>query len=167
MKTLRFVTAAAALAIAAAPALAQELKIGFVYVSPIGSAGWTYQHELGRQHLEKTFAGKVKTTYVESVPEGADAERVIRRLAQEGNKLVFTTSFGYMDPTVKVARAFPNTMFEHATGYKTAKNSGTYIIKFEEGRYLAGLVAGKMRKCGTGGYVAEFRIGDVGRVIKA
>lgn len=167
MKTLRFVTAAAALAIAAAPAMAQELKIGFVYVSPIGSAGWTYQHELGRQHLEKTFAGKVKTTYVESVPEGADAERVIRRLAQEGNKLVFTTSFGYMDPTVKVARAFPNTMFEHATGYKTAKNSGTYIIKFEEGRYLAGLVAGKMSKTGTAGYVAAFPIPEVIRGINA
>src|SRR5688572_21957105 len=112
MKSLRIVSALAGLAIATSPAAAQELKIGFVYVSPIGSAGWTYQHELARQHIEKTFAGKVKTTYVESVPEGADAERVIRRLAQEGNKLVFTTSFGYMDPTVKVARAFPNTMFE-------------------------------------------------------
>jgi basic membrane protein A len=167
MKSLRIVTALAALAIATSPAAAQELKIGFVYVSPIGSAGWTYQHELARQHLEKTFAGKVKTTYVESVPEGADAERVIRRLAQEGNKLVFTTSFGYMDPTVKVARAFPNTMFEHATGYKTAKNSGTYIIKFEEGRYLAGLVAGKMSKTGTAGYVAAFPIPEVIRGINA
>ena len=167
MTSLRIVTAVAALAIAAAPATAQELKIGFVYVSPIGSAGWTYQHELGRQHLEKAFAGKVKTTYVESVPEGADAERVIRRLAQEGNKLVFTTSFGYMDPTVKVARAFPNTVFEHATGYKTAKNSGTYIIKFEEGRYLAGIVAGKMSKTGTAGYVAAFPIPEVIRGINA
>jgi len=167
MKSLRIVTALAALAMAAAPAQAQELKIGFVYVSPIGSAGWTYQHELARQHIEKTFAGKVKTTYVESVPEGADAERVIRRLAQEGNKLVFTTSFGYMDPTVKVASAFPNTMFEHATGYKTAKNSGTYIIKFEEGRYLAGLVAGKMSKSGTAGYVAAFPIPEVIRGINA
>jgi len=167
MKSIRIVTAVAALALAAAPATAQELKIGFVYVSPIGSAGWTYQHELARQHLEKSFAGKVKTTYVESVPEGADAERVIRRLAQEGNKLVFTTSFGYMDPTVKVARAFPNTMFEHATGYKTEKNSGTYIIRFEEGRYLAGLVAGKMSKTGTAGYVAAFPIPEVIRGINA
>ncbi len=171
MKSLRIVPALAALAaataLAATPAAAQELKIGFVYVSPIGSAGWTYQHELGRQHLEKTFAGKVKTTYVESVPEGADAERVIRRLAQEGNKLVFTTSFGYMDPTVKVARAFPNTMFEHATGYKTEKNSGTYIIRFEEGRYLAGLVAGRMSKTGTAGYVAAFPIPEVIRGINA
>src|SRR5262249_48332468 len=171
MKPFRIVPALAALAIAAAPlavpAAAQELKIGFVYVSPIGSAGWTYQHELGRQHLEKTFAGKVKTTFVESVPEGADAERVIRRLAQEGNKLIFTTSFGYMDPTIKVAASFPNTFFEHATGYKTAKNSGTYIIKFEEGRYLAGLVAGKMSKSGTAGYVAAFPIPEVIRGINA
>ena len=168
---LRIVTALAAAAvagaIAAAPATAQELKIGFVYVSPIGSAGWTYQHELGRQHLEKTFAGKVKTTYVESVPEGADAERVIRRLAQEGNKLIFTTSFGYMDPTIKVARAFPSTMFEHATGYKTAKNAGNYIIRFEEGRYLAGVVAGRMSKTGTAGYVAAFPIPEVIRGINA
>ena len=173
MKSLRLVSALAVLALAAtpfaaAPLAAQEpLKIGFVYVSPIGSAGWTYQHELGRQYLEKIFAGKVKTTYVESVPEGADAERVIRRLAQEGNKLIFTTSFGYMDPTVKVARAFPKTIFMHATGYKTAKNSGTYIIKFEEGRYLAGLVAGKMSKSGTAGYVAAFPIPEVIRGINA
>jgi simple sugar transport system substrate-binding protein len=173
MTSLRIVPALAALALAAAPALApplaaqEPLKIGFVYVSPIGSAGWTYQHELARQHLEKTFAGRIKTTYVESVPEGADAERVIRRLAQEGNKLVFTTSFGYMDPTVKVAAAFPNTFFEHATGYKLAKNSGTYIIRFEEGRYLAGLVAGKMSKTGTAGYVAAFPIPEVIRGINA
>ncbi len=168
---LRMITALAAAAVAgavaAAPATAQELKIGFVYVSPIGSAGWTYQHELGRQHLEKVFAGKVKTTYVESVPEGADAERVIRRLAQEGNKLIFTTSFGYMDPTIKVARAFPKAFFEHATGYKTAKNAGNYIIKFEEGRYLAGIVAGKMSKTGTAGYVAAFPIPEVIRGINA
>lgn len=167
MTSLRILPVVAALAALAAPAQAQELKIGFVYVSPIGSAGWTYQHELARQHIEKTFTGKVKTTYVESVPEGADAERVIRRLAQEGNKLIFTTSFGYMDPTVKVARAFPNTVFEHATGYKTAKNSGTYIIKFEEGRYLAGIVAGKMSKTGTAGYVAAFPIPEVIRGINA
>jgi len=168
MKSLRILSAVAALAMIAAPAHAQEpLKIGFVYVSPVGSAGWTYQHELGRQHLEKTLAGKVKTSFVESVPEGADAERVIRRLAQEGNRLIFTTSFGYMDPTNKVARSFPNVVFEHATGYKTAKNVGTYIIKFEEGRYLAGLVAGRMSKTGTAGYVAAFPIPEVIRGINA
>jgi simple sugar transport system substrate-binding protein len=159
---------ALAAALLAPPLAAQEpLKIGFVYVSPIGSAGWTYQHELGRRHLEKSFAGKVTTTYVESVPEGADAERVIRRLAQDGAKLVFTTSFGYMDPTIKVAPSFPGAAFEHATGYKLASNVGTYIIRFEEGRYLAGLVAGKMSKSGTAGYVAAFPIPEVIRGINA
>ncbi len=172
MKSLRFLASFAALALPLAavsgPAAAQEpLKIGFVYVSPIGSAGWTYQHELGRRHLDATYGDKIRTSYVESVPEGADAERVIRRLAQEGNRLIFTTSFGYMDATVKVARAFPRVTFEHATGYKTANNSGTYIIKFEEGRYLAGLVAGKMSKTGVAGYVAAFPIPEVIRGINA
>jgi basic membrane protein A len=167
MRMTRILSVAAALALAAAPGAAQELKIGFVYVSPVGSAGWTYQHDLGRQHIEKAYAGKIRTSFVESVPEGADAERVIRRLAQEGNSLIFTTSFGYMDPTNRVARSFPNVVFEHATGYKTAKNVGTYIIKFEEGRYLAGLVAGKMSKTGTAGYVAAFPIPEVIRGINA
>lgn len=172
MKTKRIVSAfalaASALALGAAPSLAQEqLKIGFVYVSPVGSAGWTYQHDLGRQHIEKTYGAKIKTSFVESVPEGADAERVIRRLAQEGNRLIFTTSFGYMDPTVKVAKTFPKITFEHATGYKTDKNVATYIIKFEEGRYLAGLVAGKMSKTGKAGYVAAFPIPEVIRGINA
>ena len=159
---------ALAAAFGAAPAAAQEpLKIGFVYVSPVGSAGWTYQHDLARQHIEKVYGNKIKTSFVESVPEGADAERVIRRLAQEGNRLIFTTSFGYMDPTVKVAKTFPKVTFEHATGYKTDKNVGTYIIKFEEGRYLAGLVAGKMSKTGKAGYVAAFPIPEVIRGINA
>ncbi len=164
---LNHVSAAiAALLLASEPAAAQELKIGFVYVSPIGSAGWTYQHELGRQHIEKTFAGKVKTSFVESVPEGADAERVIRQLAT-GHNIVFTTSFGYMDPTVKVATGFPKVTFEHATGYKRAANVGTYIARFEEGRYLAGLVAGKMSKSAVAGYVAAFPIPEVVRGINA
>ncbi len=162
----RIAGALAALAITAAPAAAQELRIGFVYVSPIGSAGWTYQHELGRQHIEKTFAGKVKTSFVESVPEGADAERVIRQLAT-GHSIVFTTSFGYGDPTVKVAPAFPKVTFEHATGYKRAANVGTYIARFEEGRYLAGLVAGRMSKSAVAGYVAAFPIPEVVRGINA
>jgi len=172
MKTTRIVSAfalaASALALGTAPSAAQDqLKIGFVYVSPVGSAGWTYQHDLGRQHIEKTYGAKIKTSFVESVPEGADAERVIRRLAQEGNRLIFTTSFGYMDPTVKVAKTFPKVTFEHATGYKTDKNVATYIIKFEEGRYLAGLVAGKMSKTGKAGYVAAFPIPEVIRGINA
>jgi simple sugar transport system substrate-binding protein len=163
--------ALAALALAASsagPVRAEApLKIGFVYVSPVGSAGWTYSHDLARRYLEKVFGDKVKTTYVESVPEGADAERVVRRLAQEGNKLIFTTSFGYMDATIRVARMFPGTVFEHATGYKRAKNVGTYIIRFEEGRYLAGIVAGKMSKSGVAGFVAAFPIPEVVRGINA
>jgi basic membrane protein A and related proteins len=167
MKLATFLGAAALALAAAAPASAQELKIGFVYVSPIGSAGWTYQHELGRQHIEKSFAGKVKTTFVESVPEGQDAERVIRQLAASGHTLIFTTSFGYMDPTIKIAAQFPKHHFVHATGYKRAANVGTFIARFEEGRYLAGIVAGKMTKSNTLGYVAAFPIPEVVRGINA
>jgi simple sugar transport system substrate-binding protein len=157
--------AAAALAFAF-PAAAQQkagepLKIGFVYVSPIGDAGWTYQHDVGRKEMEKALAGKVTTKYIESVPEGADAERVIRELAQSGHNLIFTTSFGYMNPTIKVAQAFPKVNFNHATGYKTAKNVGTYNARFYEGRYLAGIVAGKMSKSNVAGYVAAFPIPEV------
>src|SRR5512141_2402446 len=140
-------------------ALAQApVKAAVIYVSPIGDAGWTFQHDTGRKEMEKALAGKVTTKYIESVPEGADAERVIRELAQSGHKLIFTTSFGYMNPTIKVAQAFPNTTFEHATGYKTAKNVGTYNARFYEGRYLAGIVAGKMTKTNVAGYVAAFPI---------
>jgi len=155
--------AACALALAA-PAAAQTkepLKIGFVYVSPIGDAGWTFQHDTGRREMEKALGAKVTTKYVESVPEGGDAERVIRDLAQSGHNLIFTTSFGYMNPTLKVATAFPNVKFEHATGYKTATNVGIYNARFYEGRYLAGIVAGKMSKTGVAGYVAAFPIPEV------
>jgi simple sugar transport system substrate-binding protein len=157
--------AAAALA-ASIPAVAQQkagepLKIGYVYVSPIGDAGWTYQHDVGRKEMEKALAGKVTTKYIESVPEGADAERVIRELAQSGHNLIFTTSFGYMNPTIKVAQAFPKVSFNHATGYKTAKNVGTYNARFYEGRYLAGIVACKMSKSNVAGYVAAFPIPEV------
>ena len=139
----------------------EPLKIGFVYVSPIGDAGWTFQHDTGRKEMEKALGGKVTSRYVESVPEGADAERVIRELAQSGHQLVFTTSFGYMNPTLKVAQTFPKTTFEHATGYKTAKNVGTYNARFYEGRYLAGIVAGRMSKSNVAGYVAAFPIPEV------
>jgi len=163
--------AAAALAVSF-PAAAQQkagepLKIGYVYVSPIGDAGWTYQHDVGRKEMEKALAGKVTTKYIESVPEGADAERVIRELAQSGHNLIFTTSFGYMNPTIKVAQAFPKVSFDHATGYKTAKNVGTYNARFYEGRYLAGIVAGKMSKSGVAGYVAAFPIPEVLQGINA
>ena len=157
--------AAAALAVSF-PAVAQQkagepLKIGFVYVSPIGDAGWTYQHDVGRKEMEQALAGKVTSKYIESVPEGADAERVIRELAQSGHNLIFTTSFGYMNPTIKVAQAFPKVSFNHATGYKTAKNVGTYNARFYEGRYLAGIVAGRMSKSNVAGYVAAFPIPEV------
>lgn len=169
----RAVTAAmmTAAALAAAgvttTAKAADLKVGFVYVSPIGSAGWTYSHDQGRRHLERVFGDKIKTTYVEKVPEGTDAERVIRQLAASGHTLIFTTSFGYMDPTIKTAKRFPNIRFEHATGYKRSKNVGTYLARFYEGRYLAGIVAGKMTKSNRLGYVAAFPIPEVVRGINA
>src|SRR6202163_4528903 len=148
--------------------LAQEpLKIGFVYVSPIGDAGWTYQHDQGRKEMEKALGAKVTTKYVENVPEGADADRVIRELAASGNKLIFTTSFGYMNPTIKVAPQFPSVAFEHATGYKTAKNVGVYNARFYEGRYLCGIIAGKMTKTNVAGYVAAFPIPEVVQGINA
>ena len=155
--------------LAAAPAAkaAEPLKVGFVYVSPIGDAGWTYQHDISRKDLEKALGDKVKTSFVESVPEGADAERVIREFAASGHKLVFTTSFGYMNPTLKVAKRFPGVTFEHATGYKRSKNVGTYLARFYEGRYLTGIVAGKMTKSNKIGYVAAFPIPEVVRGINA
>lgn len=150
------------------PALsADPLKVGFVYVSPIGDAGWTYQHDLGRLEMEAALGDKIQTKYIESVPEGGEAERVIRDFASSGHNLVFTTSFGYMNPTIKVAKTFPNITFEHATGYKSAKNVGTYVARFYEGRYLSGIVAGSMTKSNVAGYVAAFPIPEVIRGINA
>lgn len=161
-------TAASLSVTAGLPAHAADpLKVAFVYVGPVGDAGWTYAHEQGRQALEKSMAGKVKTTYVENVPEGADAERVIRKLAADGNKLIFTTSFGFMNPTEKVARAFPNVVFEHATGFKTAKNMGVYETRQYEGTYLQGVIAAKMSKSGTIGFVGSFAVPEVLRNINA
>jgi simple sugar transport system substrate-binding protein len=142
-------------------AAAAPVKVGFVYVSPVGDAGWTSQHDKGRRQMEEALAGKVTAKYVESVPEGADAERVIRELAQSGYSPIFTTSFGYMNPTLKVAEQFPQTKFDHATGYKTAANLGTYNARFYEGRYLAGQVAGRMTKSNVAGYVAAYPIPEV------
>lgn len=146
---------------------ADPLKVAFVYVGPVGDAGWTYAHEQGRQALEKSLAGKVKTSYVENVPEGADAERVIRKLAADGNKLIFTTSFGFMNPTEKVAKAYPNVVFEHATGFKTSKNMGVYETRQYEGTYLQGVIAAKMSKSGTIGFVGSFAVPEVLRNINA
>src|SRR5690606_845725 len=145
----------------AAPALAQAdqpLKVGFVYVSPIGEAGWSWQQEVGRREMVEALGDKVATQYVEDVPEGADAERVIRDLAQQGNKLIFTTSFGYMNPTLKVAKQFPDVTFVHSTGYKTADNVSVTNARFYEARYLAGIVAGKMTQSNIIGYVGAFPI---------
>ena len=143
------------------------LRVAFVYVAPIGDAGWTFQHELGRRAMDKALGDKVSSSYVEDVAEGADAERVIRKLATDGNQLIFTTSFGYMNPTLKVAQQFPKIWFDHATGYKRAANVGTYSARFYEGRYLAGLIAGRMSKSGIGGYVAAFPIPEVVQGINA
>ncbi len=146
---------------------AAVLKVGFVYVSPIGDAGWTYQHDLGRLQMEETLGDQVETKYIENVPEGAEAERVIRQFAADGFDLVFTTSFGYMNPTIKVAETFPDVTFEHATGYKSAANVGTYVARFYEGRYLSGIVAGEMTKSNVAGYIAAFPIPEVLRGINA
>ena len=146
---------------------AGPLKIGFVYSGPIGDVGWTYQHELGRRMIDKEFGDKVKTIFVENVPESADAERVIRQLVSDGCKMIFTTSFGFMEPTLKVAKEFPDVIFEHATGYKLAKNLGVYQSKFYEGAYLLGIVAGKTTKSNTLGYVGSFSIPEVLRNVNA
>ena len=127
-------------------AVAAPLKIAFVFVGPISDGGWSQEHNLGRLAVEKEFGSKVETTYVDSVPESADAERVIRQLAAKDYGLIFTTSFGYMEPTLKVAKLFPHTRFEHATGYKTAANVITYQARFYEGAYLLGVLAGRTTK---------------------
>jgi len=150
-------------------ALAQDevVKVGFVYVGPVGDHGWTYRHDLGRQAIVKQFGDQVETTFVESVPEGADAERVIRNLAASGHDLIFTTSFGFMNPTVKVAKDFPDVKFEHATGYKRADNVSTYSARFYEGRAVLGTMAGMMTKTNTVGYIGSFPIPEVVRGINA
>ncbi|QFU16476.1 BMP family ABC transporter substrate-binding protein [Microvirga thermotolerans] len=150
-----------ALALTAGGAAAQEkLKIGFIYVGPVGDYGWSHQHDVGRKAVEKAFGDKVETTYVESVPE-SDSERAIEQLARTGHKLVFTTSFGFMEPTLKVAKKYPNVKFEHATGFKRAPNVSTYAAKFHEGRYIIGQIAAKMSKSGIIGYVGAFPIPEV------
>lgn len=152
---------------AAAPAPANEpLKVAFVYVGPVGDAGWTYAHDAGRKEVEAKFGDKVKTSFVENVPESAaDAERVFRDLATQGNKVIFGTSFGFMESMLKVAKEFPDVKFEHATGFKTADNLGQYDVRTYEGAYLAGVVAGKMSKSGKLGVVGSVPIPEVIRNI--
>ena len=151
----------------AAGTAAAQTKVGFVYVGPIGDHGWTYRHDQCRLAVEKEFGDAVQTSYVESVSEGPDAERVIRQLASTGHELIFTTSFGFMNPTLKVAKRFPKVKFEHATGYKRSDNLATYSARFYEGRYISGIIAGKISKTNRIGYVASFPIPEVVRGINA
>jgi basic membrane protein A and related proteins len=154
---------AAALAVAAAtPALAQDkTKACFLYVGSKTDGGWTQAHDLGRQMVDKELGDKVETSFLENVAEGPDAERAIERLARSGCKIIFTTSFGFMDATVAVAAKFPDVKFEHATGYKTAPNLAVYNSRFYEGRYIQGVIAAKMSKTGVAGYIASFPIPEV------
>ncbi|MDO8374196.1 MAG: BMP family ABC transporter substrate-binding protein, partial [Polaromonas sp.] len=158
---------AAAPVAAPAPAKVEPLKIAFAYVGPVGDGGWTFAHDNGRKAIEKEFGDKVVTSFVEKVPESADAERVIRDMASQGNKLVFGTTFGYMEPMLKVAADFKDVKFEHATGYKTADNLRTYDSRTYEGAYMAGVIAGKMSKTGTLGVVGSVPIPEVVRNINS
>ena len=156
-------SAAALIAASSLPGFAAEdkLKVGFIYVGPVGDGGWTYQHDLARKAVVEKYGDKVETTFIESVPEGADAERAITQLALSGHKLIFTTSFGFMDATINVAKKFPDVKFEHATGYKTAENVATYDARFYEGRAVMGTIAGRMTKSNKIGYIGSFPIPEV------
>ncbi len=161
-KLIGMVALALAMTFAAgAASAADKLKVGFIYIGPIGDHGWTYAHDQGRLAVEEALGDQVETVYVENVPEGPDAERAIERLARQGVGLIFTTSFGYMDPTIKVAKRFPDVKFEHATGYKQSENVASYNARFHEGRYVIGQIAAKMSKSGVAGYIASFPIPEV------
>lgn len=153
--------AALALGLATTAQAEDPLKVGFIYVGVPGDGGWTYQHDQARLEMEKHFGGKVVTSFIENVPEGADAERAITQLALAGNQLIFTTSFGFMDSTMNVAGKFPDVKFEHATGYKLAPNVSTYDARFYEGRAVLGTIAGRMTKTNKIGYIASFPIPEV------
>lgn len=146
---------------------AAPLKIGILYNTPIADVGWNFQHHSGIQAMEKAFGNKVKVEFVENVNEGPDAERVIRQLALNGNQLIFTPSFGYMEPTLRVAKDFPKVIFANGTGYKQADNVASYSAKFYEARYLLGVTAGHMSKSGVAGYVGAFPIPEVLQGINA
>jgi basic membrane protein A len=146
---------------------AKQVRVAFLYVDPVGDSGWSYQHDLGRRELERVLGPMVKTTFVENIPATADAERVIRQLATSGNDLIFTTSFGYMEPTLRVAKLFPKVRFAHATGFKTAPNMVNYEVRFFEGSYLLGVLAGRLTKSNTLGFVGSFPIPEVIRNINA
>lgn len=161
------VSAAIAIGMTGAVEAKDKIKVGFVYVGPIGDFGWSYEHNEGRLAVEEALGDKVETTYVESVPEGPDAERVIGQMARSGHDLIFTTSFGYMNPTLKVAKQFPDVRFEHATGFKRADNLSIYSARFYEGRTVIGHIAGHMTKTNKIGYIASFPIPEVVRGINS
>ena len=171
MKKRTFLASAAAAVIATASFGGSHgegpVKVGFIYVGPIGDGGWTYEHNEGRLAVEEQFGEAVETVFQENVPEGADAERALTQMALQGADIIFTTSFGYMDPTINVAAKFPNVKFEHATGYKTAENVGVYSARFYEGRAVQGLIAGRMTKTNKVGYIASFPIPEVIRGINS
>ena len=168
MKRRTLLASAAALSLAAGSAFAQDkVKAGFIYVGPVGDGGWTYEHDQGRKAVEAELGDAVETVYQESVPEGADAERAITQMALSGADIIFTTSFGYMDPTLNVAAKFPDVKFEHATGFKRADNVSIYSARFYEGRAIQGHIAGKMTKTNKIGYIASFPIPEVIRGINS
>ena len=160
-------TTALTLGLASAAFAQDPTKVGFIYVGPVGDGGWTYEHNEGRLAVEEHFGDAVETIYQENVPEGADAERAITQMALSGADLIFTTSFGYMDPTLNVAAKFPDVKFEHATGYKTADNVGVYSARFYEGRAVQGTIAGHMTKTNKIGYIGSFPIPEVIRGINS
>jgi basic membrane protein A and related proteins len=160
-------SAALAIGLAGGAYADDKTKVGFVYVGPVGDGGWTYEHDQGRLAVEAEFGDKVETVYVENVAEGPDSERVMTQMALDGADLIFTTSFGYMDPTINVAAKFPNVKFEHATGYKRADNVSTYSARFYEGRAIQGHIAGKMTKSNIIGYIGSFPIPEVIRGINS
>jgi len=167
MKAKLIAAAAISLGVAAAAAAQEKTKVGFIYVGPVGDLGWTYEHDQGRLAVEEEFGDRVETVYQESVPEGADSERALTQMALGGADIIFTTSFGYMDPTINVAAKFPDVKFEHATGYKRAENVSTYSARFYEGRAVIGHIAGKMTKTNRIGYIASFPIPEVIRGINS
>jgi simple sugar transport system substrate-binding protein len=168
MKKLFVALVASVIGLAVIPTQAKDpIKAAWVYVGPVGDAGWTFAHDQGRKAVVARFGDAVQTTYVENVPEGADAERVIRDLARQGNDIIFATSFGFMDPMLKVAKEFPKVKFEHATGYKTSKNMRLYDASFYHDTYMAGIIAGTMTKTNTLGFVGSFPIPEVLRNINA
>lgn len=167
MKFTKLLASAAVVLGLATAASADTTKVGFVYVGPVGDGGWTYEHDKGRLAVIEAFGDQVETVYVESVPEGPDAERVMTDMALKGADLIFTTSFGYMDPTINVAKKFPKVKFEHATGYKTADNVSVYSARFYEGRAVQGHIAGQMTKSNIVGYIGSYPIPEVIRGINS